>query len=265
MEANQPIGVLDTGVGGLTVVYELQKLLPGEDIIFFGDSANCPYGNRSADEIVELSRRMFDFMSDHHVKATAIACNTISTLKDVLQPQVDHHIISIVQAAADYIVREKIDNIGLIATEFTVRSGCYERLIHEKNPHCMVVGKGSPLLAHLVDRGDFDQTAIDHEIKKEVDEILSQAPIQQLVLGCTHYPIVADNFRRLYPDLNLINPAREQALAMKQYLKENNLINPQKKGSFAIYTSGDPQSFIKVSDMLGINRPTSLLSVRLPC
>lgn len=263
MEANRPIGVLDTGVGGLTVVRELQKLLPGEDIIFFGDSANCPYGNRSSEEIVELSRRMFDFLGDHCVKATAIACNTISSLKDVLQPMANHHIISIIEAAADYIAREKLDDIGLIATEFTVHSGCYDKLIHEKDPHCRVTGKGSPLLAHLVDRGDFDQEAIDHEIKTEVDDILARAPIRHLVLGCTHYPIVADNFRKLYPSLHLIDPAREQALAMKRFLEENDAINPQKQGSFRLCTSGDPQNFIKVSEMLGITKPTEIQVIQL--
>ena len=263
MKSNRPIGVIDTGVGGLTVVSELQKLLPGEDIIFFGDSANCPYGNRPAEEIVELSQRMLDFLDGHHVKATAIACNTISSLTDVLQPRVGHHIVSIIQAAADYIAQEKLDTIGLIATEFTVHSGCYEKLIHEKDPDCTVVGKGSPLLAHLVDRGDFDQEAIDGEIKKEVDEILARAPVQQLVLGCTHYPIVADNFHRLYPGLRLINPAREQAIALRRFLEENNAINPQKKGTFTVFTSGDPQCFINVIDMLGITRPTEIRTVQL--
>ena len=263
MKANRPIGVLDTGVGGLTVVRELQKLLPGEDIIFFGDSANCPYGNRSTEEIIELSRRMFDFLGEHQVKATAIACNTISTLREQLQPMVNHHIISIVQGAADYIVREKIKRVGLIATEFTVRSGCYEKLIHEKDSDCLVVGKGSPMLAHLVDRGDFDQEAIDGEIKREVDDILSRVPVKHLVLGCTHYPIVADNFHRLYPDLTLIDPAREQAAAMKRFLEENNAINPERQGSFVIYTSGEPQNFVKVSQMLSLTKPTEIKAVQL--
>ena len=155
LNAGNPIGVMDSGIGGLTVVRELQRILPGEDIIYFGDSANCPYGNKTSDQIFDLSCNMLRFLGDNGVKCTAIACNTISTLSDRLRPCFDYQIISIVEEAAKYVVREHLKSVGLIATEFTVASGKYAELIHKDAPDCKVVGKGSPLLAALVDRVYF--------------------------------------------------------------------------------------------------------------
>ena len=190
LNAVDPIGVMDSGIGGLTVVRELQRILPGEDIIYFGDSANCPYGNKTSEQIFELSRNMLQFLGDNGVKCTAIACNTISTLADRLRPCFDYKIVSIVEEAAKYVVREKLTSVGLIATEFTVASGKYAELIHKDAPECKVIGKGSPLLAALVDRGDFNQHDINTEIRTQVDNILSREKVENLILGCTHYPML---------------------------------------------------------------------------
>ena len=188
LNKSNPIGVMDSGIGGLTVVRELQRILPGEDIIYFGDSANCPYGNKTADQIFELSCHMLQFLGSNGVKCTAVACNTISTMAERLRPCFDFRIISIVEEAAKYVIREKLSSVGLIGTEFTVASGKYAELIHQGNPDCHVVGKGSPLLAALVDRGDFNQHDINLEITTQVDNILSREKVNDLILGCTHYP-----------------------------------------------------------------------------
>ena len=108
LNAGNPIGVMDSGIGGLTVVRELQRILPGEDIIYFGDSANCPYGNKTSDQIFELSSHMLQFLGDNGVKCTAIACNTISTMADRLRPCFDYKIVSIVEEAAKYVLREHL-------------------------------------------------------------------------------------------------------------------------------------------------------------
>lgn len=252
LEKKNPIGVMDSGIGGLTVVRELQRLLPGEDIIYFGDSANCPYGNKTGDQIFELSRNMLSFLGEHHVKCVAVACNTISTMADRLRPCFDFRIISIVEEAAKYVVEKKLPSVGLIGTEFTVASGKYDELIHQGNPDCHVVGKGSPLLAALVDRGDFNQHDINLEITTQVDNILAREQVDHLILGCTHYPIVEDNFRACYPQLALINPALEQAKAVKAYLEENTALNDQEKGTFCVYTSGDPKVYANVAERLSL-------------
>ena len=263
LNAVDPIGVMDSGIGGLTVVRELQRILPGEDIIYFGDSANCPYGNKTSEQIFELSRNMLQFLGDNGVKCTAIACNTISTLADRLRPCFDYKIVSIVEEAAKYVVREKLTSVGLIATEFTVASGKYAELIHKDAPECKVIGKGSPLLAALVDRGDFNQHDINTEIRTQVDNILAREKVENLILGCTHYPIVEENFRECYPDMKLINPALEQANAVKAYLAEQNALNPQKKGKFIICTSGDPQVYVNVGKRLGLFEASELKVVHI--
>ena len=263
LNAKNPIGVMDSGIGGLTVVKELQRILPGEDIIYFGDSANCPYGNKTSDQIFELSCNMLKFLGDNGVKCTAIACNTISTMSYRLRACFDYRIVSIVEEAAKYVIREKLSSVGLIATEFTVASGKYAELVHEGNPECKVVGKGSPLLAALVDRGDFNQHDINLEITTQVDNILAREKVEHLILGCTHYPIVEDNFRQCYPGMKLINPALEQANAVKEYLTEQNAVNPQKKGTFTICTSGDPQVYVNVGKRLGLFEASELKVVHL--
>ncbi len=250
-----PIGVIDSGVGGLTVVRQLQRLLPGEDIIYFGDSANCPYGNRSADEIFALTLKMLRFLEQQQVKCVAIACNTISTLVERLRPECPFPLVSIVEAGADYVVQEKLPRVGLIATEFTVSTGAYEARIHAGNPDCVVSAKGSPKLAALIDKGDFNQSAIDEEITEQVDIILAREPVEDLILGCTHFPIVADNFHRCFPQLRLIDPAEQQALAVKNLLVYRKLSNPQTRGYLKINTSGDPEVFAAVAKLLELHGP----------
>ena len=223
LDKSNPIGVMDSGIGGLTVVRELQRILPGEDIIYFGDSANCPYGNKTADQIFELSCHMLQFLGSNGGKCTAVACNTISTMAERLRPCFDFRIISIVEEAAKYVIRAKLSSVGLIGTEFTVASGKYAELIHQGNPDCHVVGKGSPLLAALVDRGDFNQHDINLEITTQV----------------------------------------EQANAVKAYLAEQNALNPQKKGTFTICTSGDPQVYVNVGKRLGLFEASELKVVHI--
>lgn len=263
IRSTRPIGVMDSGIGGLTVVRELQRILPGEDIIYFGDSANCPYGNKSSDQIFELSKHMLQFLGDNEVKCTAIACNTISTLVERLRPCFDYKIIGIVECAARYVIAQKLASVGLIATEFTVASGNYDRLIHEGLPETKVVGKGSPLLAALVERGDFNQNDINTEIRTQVENILAREPVSHLILGCTHYPIVEDNFHQCYPNMTLINPALEQAEAVKRFLAEENALSEKSRGTFTVCTSGDPQVFLDVGKRLGLFEPSEVKVVHI--
>ena len=253
-----PIGVMDSGIGGLTVVRELQKILPGEDIIYFGDSANCPYGNKTSEQIAALSRAMLRLLGENGVKATAIACNTISTLVDQLTPHFDYKIIGIVSPAADYIACSGIKQVGLIATEFTVSTKNYDKLIHRHDPSIEVVGKGSPLLAALVDRGDFNEQDINAEITAQIDNILARRKVDHVILGCTHYPIVENNFKHCYPEITFVNPALEQANAVRNYLAEQDALSDKPRGSFTICTSGDPEVYVNVAKRLGLFEPTAL-------
>ena len=259
----QPIGVMDSGIGGLTVVRELQRLLPGEDLIYFGDSANCPYGNRTPDQIEQLSKNILGFLEECGVKVTAIACNTISALADRLIPAFSHKIISIVIPAANAVVFEGLREVGLIATEFTVQSGAYEQLIHEFDPSIEVFSQGSPLLAWLVDRGDFNDDEIDTEIITQIDKILARRKVRHIILGCTHYPIIGQNFARCYPGVTFIDPALEQTKAISRYLGQQHLLSDRKQGRFVICTSGDPQVYLQVVRRLGLREPDEIRVVKL--
>ncbi len=265
MQDNErPIGVLDSGVGGLTVVRRIQELLPGEDIIYFGDSANVPYGNRSEDEIFGLTMKMIRFLEEKQVKCIAIACNTISTLIKRLRAEEPCPLISIVEAGSNYVVHEKLSRVGLIATEFTVKKGAYNARIHSHAPHCEIVAKGSPNLAALIDKGDFDDAAINAEIREQVGNILSRAPVEHLILACTHFPIVEDNFRACFPQLKLIDPAEQQARSMDMLLTEYGWHSEKKQGTLSIYTTGDPAVYFSVAARLKLHEPTLCAHAELP-
>ena len=259
MEADKrPIGVLDSGVGGLTVVRWIQKLLPEEDVVYFGDSAHVPYGNRSEDEIFELTMKMIRYLAAKDVKCIAIACNTLSTLVQRLRAEEPCPLVSIVEAGASYVVKEQLPRVGLIATEFTVKKGTYDTHIHAHAPKCEIVSKGSPNLAALIDRGDFDEAAINKEIRENVDVILGKAPVDDLILACTHFPIVADNFHACYPQLRLIDPAEQEARFVGRLLTEYGWHNdPSHSGRLDIFTTGDPAVYKTVSKRLGLRGPDS--------
>jgi glutamate racemase len=252
LNAGNPIGVMDSGIGGLTVVRELQRILPGEDIIYFGDSANCPYGNKTSDQIFELSSHMLQFLGDNGVKCTAIACNTISTMADRLRPCFDYKIVSIVEEAAKYVLREHLKSVGLIATEFTVASGKYAELIHEGDPECKVVGKGSPLLAALVDRGDFNQHDINTEIRTQVDNILAREKVENLILGCTHYPFLAGAIRKVAgPRPEILDGSHGITIQLRRRLEEQGLLKPEgQKGTVTFLNSLDDPELLALSERL---------------
>ena len=251
----RPIGVIDSGVGGLTVARQLRRLLPGEDVVYVGDSANVPYGNRSADEIVSLTMRMLRFLEAREVKCAVVACNTISTVAPRLRAACGLPLIDIVSCSAEYIVRENLRRIGLLATEFTAASGVYDARLRALGSACEVVSQGSPTLAALVDRGGFDDDAINAEIRKQVGAILSRADVTHLMLACTHFPIVEDNFRACFPQLRLIDPAEQQAETVKELLAPRGLLAPRARGTLALYTTGDPAVYAAVAERLGLDAP----------
>lgn len=261
IKANSPIGVIDSGVGGLTVVAELQKLYPNENIIYYGDSANCPYGTRSGDEIVALTKNMLDFLAENDVKAVAIACNTISTQIDLLTGY-DYPIVGIVSPAADMVAKSSASRVGVIATPFTIQTGAYGKLIQAHDSSIEVFGTSGGTLAALVDAGANDIEKIDAQIQESLDSMVSENNPQYIILGCTHYPIVKDRFEACYPDVTFVNPAIEQVKALSNVLREHDLLcHENKKGYFHYCTSGDPASAVTIIDKLGIRQPDKIVTL----
>ncbi len=176
MDQYSPIGVFDSGVGGFTVARQMRRLLPQENIVYYGDSAHMPYGSRPVDEILRMTRQMLAFLAGRGVKAAAVACNTISTLIDYYRSEYPFRIFSVIEAGAASVADLDVPCVGVIGTPVTVHSKAYDRLIHGERPDMKVYSQGVPNLARLIDAGDLRPEVIDSELRAAVDPILAQGP-----------------------------------------------------------------------------------------
>ena len=257
--AGQKIGVLDSGVGGLTVVKALQELLPAEGIVYYGDSANVPYGNKEQAELLRLMNNILDFMESQEVKCIAVGCNTLSTLYDFYAPSRKTKIFSIVEAGVRKVLADNINKVGVVASEFTIKTGWYARLIHMQNPNVKVWGAGNHDLASLIDTGCF--AAVPSNIKENLKVIRTMGSPQHIILACTHYPIVMREWEKAAPDVTFIDPAIEMAAMIKEWLIENNLQQHQKEKEHAveIYTSGDPEIYGKMCEHIVIQNTDKIV------
>ena len=246
-----PIGVMDSGVGGLSVVTALRQILPYEDILYFGDTANCPYGNKTREQLLNLSGNMLAYLTRRGVKCVALACNTTSSLAPILRERVDVPIITIAESAADTVTQAKLKRVGVIATVFTVGSGIYDRCIREASPDTAVDSVGSPNLAALVENAATTDAQFDAEIRACMDELLLRAPVEDVILGCTHYPLVLDRFRACYPALRFHDPAPQQAKRVLRYLTENEIANEPHRAKLTVFTTGDPEVFREKCEAYG--------------
>lgn len=256
---NSPIGVLDSGIGGFSVARQLQRLLPGEDILYFGDGAHIPYGNHTEERIVTLARYMFRFMAEHEVKALLVACNTISCLVDRCEGEVSCPVINAVQAGADRAAELEVEKVGVISTVFTHNSRCYPQKILAQSPRKMVVlSCGCPDLARLVEHSLGDPAGmreVEENLRLELDPLVREAGIGSLVLGCTHYPLVADRIEALYPGLPLIDPAVGMAEQARARLEERDLLRRDRRlGGFTVYTTGDVEEYALRARQVGLER-----------
>lgn len=258
------IGVIDTGIGGLSVMNGLQKLLPHEDIIYFGDSKNCPYGNRSEEEILGLTIEMLRFMEKRDVKLVAVACNTISALIDLYENKFNFPIIDIIRPTVEHIHRMEIFNIGIFATEFTIKSNIYANLLKEKNRDIKIVSEGSKYLAGLIDSGEFESQRLKDVINEHIENILNKGNIYNLVLACTHFSIVEQTFFDLAPQFNYINPGFQQARAVREYLYKNNLLNNNNSmGKLEIFTSGNKDIYERIINRIDIKNVQGIYEIKM--
>jgi len=213
---NNPLGVFDSGVGGLSCVPEIAKVLPNEQIVYFGDTGRAPYGSRPESEIIELSLDVADRLINMGCRCLSIACNTISAVAlDAIEKQYPAiPVIGIINPAAEYIAKNYSGKtIGLIATEATVKSEAYPKAIKEFGGNVNIKALATPEFVPLIEAGKADSEEMKQCIKQKLDGFTEG--LDALILGCTHYPFIADQIKALYPDLELINPAK--ALAEKTY------------------------------------------------
>lgn len=243
-----PIGVFDSGVGGLTVVREIMRQLPNENIVYFGDTARVPYGSKSKDTIIRYARQIIRFLKTKQVKAIVVACNTASALAlDVIREEVDIPIIGVVTPGARAAIEvTKTNKIGVIATEATIRSEIYTHIIQGVNPEITVVGKACPLFVPLVEEG-FAKHKVTGEMIEYYLASIKETDIDSLILGCTHYPLLRSRIRAYMGDsINLVNPAYETAMDLKNLLEENEIVHSglgEEHGSYSFYVSDTADKF----------------------
>lgn len=215
-----PIGVFDSGVGGLTVMREIARQLPGEDIVYFGDTARVPYGNKSKKNIIRFSRQIIRFLLTKQVKAIVIACNTASALAmDTVKAEFDVPIMGVVEPGARAAVTAtRNGRIGVIGTEGTIKSGSYGRAIHQLDPGIQVVPRACPLFVPLVEEGFIGHGVTDEVIAHYLSS-LKDSGIDSLILGCTHYPLLQEQIQRFMGrQIAIVNPAYEAACDLKALL-----------------------------------------------
>ncbi|MBR6771604.1 MAG: glutamate racemase [Lachnospiraceae bacterium] len=226
-----PVGVFDSGVGGLTVAREIMRQIPNEKIIYFGDTARVPYGSKSKETITRYARQIVRFLQEQRVKAIVAACNTASAYAlDEIEGEIDIPIIGVVKPGARVAAEStKNGRVGVIGTEGTIGSRIYSTYIKEINPEIQVMGKACPLFVPLVEEGLWQDPVTD-EIAKRYLGGLIDSEIDTLILGCTHYPLIRSTLGRIIGEgVTLVNPAYETARELKELLEREQLLNEKKQ------------------------------------
>jgi glutamate racemase len=249
MASGQPIGVFDSGIGGLTVVRELMRQLPQESVVYFGDTARVPYGPKSPDTVRRYSREIASFLLKQQAKAIVIACNTATAhALTALREEFSVPVIGVVEPGARAAARATSGGrIGVIGTAGTVASGAYDRAIRAILPDARVVTKACPLLVPLVEEGWIDHP-VTAQVAREYLAPLMDEQIDTLVLGCTHYPLLKDVLcRALGRGVTLIDSAAETACTVGEMLREHDLSAPENAAPpHRFIASDDPLQFLQL-------------------
>lgn len=245
---NRPIGVFDSGLGGLTAVRELRKILPWENIVYFGDTGRVPYGSRGRDTIISYAKQDIGFLLSKNVKAILAACGTISsTLPDSATAGLEAGYTGVVHPAAEKAAADTSSGIiGVLGTEATISSGSYEKVLGSLIPGVRCVSQACPLFVPLVENGHFVKGDGMVKIAAQMYlKPLKEAGVDTIILGCTHYPLLADVItQEMGAGVKLVDPGREAALALKRGLEQQGKLSAlDRKGSLDCYVTDDPSKF----------------------
>lgn len=242
---NAPIGVFDSGVGGLTVAREIMRQMPNEAIVYFGDTARVPYGSKSQNTIIHYTRQIIKFLKTHHVKAIVIACNTASAFAlETVQAESEIPILGVIESGAR-VASDSTRNgrIGVIGTEGTINTGIYTKHIISFSPSAQVFPKACPLFVPLVEEGWLYDT-VTVEIADRYFSELRGYDIDTLVLGCTHYPLIRHTLQKVIGDsVVLVNPAYETAKALREVLEKKHLTSNRPAQEHQFFVSDGAEKF----------------------
>lgn len=251
LSAQQPIGIFDSGVGGLTVAKEIKRLLPNENFIYYGDTKHLPYGEKSREAIVGYVTKITDFLLNNNCKAIVVACNsaTANALREVLE-LVDRKVpvIDVINPVSEKVAFELHNNVGVIATKATVNTGLYKKTIRKHNKFIKVDELATPLLVPAIEEG-FKNHPITHAIIYNYLSSNKLKNIETLILGCTHYPLLLDEIKQFYGNrVRVIDSPNIVANELKLILEKNNILNTKNPNpEYHFYLSDLTKNFEKIA------------------
>ncbi len=248
----QPIGIFDSGVGGLTVAHAIKQILPDESLIYFGDTAHLPYGDKSAESIRFYSHRITEFLLEHNSKVVLVACNTASASAfDSLKKEYKDKtiLIDVIDPIVNYLGTRHFNKIGVIGTKRTISSGTYENKIKEKSPSTSVISLATPLFVPMIEEG-FIFDDISNAIIRSYLTNESLSGIQALILGCTHYPIIKNQISKFFNfNVEVIDSARIVSMILRETLEKNHLLNDSGTVKDQFFISDYTDYFEKIAKM----------------
>jgi glutamate racemase len=246
------IGIFDSGFGGLTVMNAVRKLLPHENIIYFGDTGHVPYGSKSKEVVTRLSKNIADFLIARKVKIIVIACNTASAFAlGTLQKTYTTPVLGVIEPGAAAAVAASVNKkIGVIGTQGTISSASYPKAIAKISKKIGVIQTPCPLFVPIVEEG-WTQSAIAKQVAALYLKNLVERKIDTLVLGCTHYPLLKNTIKSVTgKNIKLIDSAAATAIAVKQMLMQKNLLNKSKaRGKYTFFVSDNPKKFAETGSI----------------
>ena len=253
---NRPIGIFDSGVGGLTVLMEVKKTLPNESVVYVGDTANVPYGSKTHDQLLGYGRNIIKFLRSKNVKAVVLACGTTSSTvyEELVSECPDIPLVDVIRPGVKACV-ELADQhpglrLGLIATTATIKSGLFEKLLKHERPDIKLLTQACPLFAPMVEAGVTHSPVAEWAAEAYLGNWRDS--IDALVLGCTHYPLLTDALKKaLGTDIRFVNLASHTAYALKAQLAATGSLNDNcTPPSYEYYVSGNPDAFNKTAGYL---------------
>ncbi len=246
---DNPIGVFDSGIGGLTVVKAIRTMLPAESIVYLGDTARLPYGTKSVDAIIEFSLENARFLISRGAKSIVIACySSTSVALDIVRRHVDVPVIGVIEPGVVKALKvTRNGRIGVIGTSLTIFSGAYEKAFRKHGAKCEVLGKACPLFVSLVEEGWLEHPATEL-IAREYLQPLQEDGIDTLLLGCTHYPLLLPVFRKLMGDIHFVDASQELGSALGNILKDADIERSGKDGALSIYLTDLSMNFKEIGE-----------------
>ena len=224
----QPIGIFDSGVGGLTVAHAIKRILPGESLVYFGDTAHLPYGDKSEEAIRYYSRGIAEFLLEHDAKVVLVACNSASASAfDHLKEEFVNKtiLLDVIDPVVDHITKSKYKKIGVIGTKRTISSGTYENKVARKSPDTVIVSMATPLLVPMIEEGFIFDDISNAIIRTYLSDKLLTG-IEALILGCTHYPIIKNQISKFFNfNVEVVDSSQIVSVILRDILKKNNLLN----------------------------------------